>query len=264
MLDVYQEVVETIKSGRRAALATVILSDGSVPRLAGAKMLIREDGSSIGTVGGGGAEQAARQKAPEVIKTGEAQILHFDMTGKGPLAKMVCGGKMDVFIEPVTPRECLYLFGAGHISQHTAALAKRCGFRVIVVDPRPEYNSPDRFPETDVLVNKPYEEAFKELNITLNDYVVVVTPGHVLDELCLQYAVGTAAGYVGMIGSKNKTKDVYERLTSKGIPAEKLKHVHAPIGLPIGAETPEEIAVSIMAEIIEHKRLKHPVQGDCR
>ena len=162
---------------------------------------------------------------------------------------------MDIFIEPVTPREGLYLFGAGHISQHTAALAKKVGFHVTVVDPRPEYNSAERFPEADVLLNKPYEDAFKELNITPNDYLIVVTPGHVLDELCLEYAVGTNAGYVGMIGSRNKSKDVFERLMSRGVAPERLERVYAPIGLPIGAETPEEIAVSIMSEIIRVKRL---------
>jgi xanthine dehydrogenase accessory factor len=255
MLDVYQEVVESIQSGRRAALATVILSDGSVPRLAGAKMLIREDGSSVGTVGGGGAEEQARKTAPAVIRSGQAQILRFDMGGKGHDAKMVCGGQMDIFIEPIAPAEGLYLFGAGHISQHTAALAKTLGFRVTVVDPREEYNSPERFPQADILLNKPYEEAFKELDITPNDYVIVVTPGHVLDELCLEYAIGTPARYVGMIGSRNKSKDVFERLMTRGVAPQRLERVYAPIGLPIGAETPEEIAVSIMAEIIRVKRL---------
>ena len=254
MLEIYQALTQTISSGKRAVLATVILSDGSVPRMAGAKMLIREDGSSLGTVGGGGAEQLVREKAPEVISSGQAQLLHFDMTGKGPQAKAVCGGKTDIYLEPVMPKDSLYIFGAGHISQYTAALAKTLGFTVTVIDPRPEYNSPDRFPEADALINTSYEEAFKTLDITDKDYIIVVTPGHVLDEQCLQFAVGTPAGYIGMIGSKNKTRDVFERLTVKGIPAEKLISVHAPIGLAIGAETPEEIAVSIVAEIIQHKR----------
>jgi len=254
MLEIYQEIIRIIGGGECAALATVINSDGSVPRLAGAKMLIREDSSSLGTVGGGGAEEQVRRQAAEVMRSGKAQILHFDMSGKGAQAKMVCGGQSDIYIEPVLPREGLFIFGAGHISQYTAALAKSVGFRVTVVDPRPEYNRPDRFPEADVLINQPYEAAFKELNITPNDYLIVVTPGHVLDELCLEFAVSTQAGYIGMIGSKNKTKDVYERLAVKGVPPEKLKTVHAPIGLAIGAETPEEIAVSIMAEIIQHKR----------
>ncbi len=254
MLEIYQEIIRIISGGKRAALATVINSDGSVPRLAGAKMLIREDGSSLGTVGGGGAEEQARQEAPGVMRSGKAQILHFDMSGKGAQAKMVCGGQTDIYIEPVLPPERLLIFGAGHISQYTAALAKSLGFSVTVIDPRPEYNSPERFPEADVLINKPYEEAFKEVNVTARDYLIVVTPGHVLDELCLEFAVSTPAGYIGMIGSKNKTKDVFERLSVKGVLPEKLKTVHAPIGLAIGAETPEEIAVSIMAEIIRHKR----------
>ncbi len=255
MLDIYEAASDSIKSGKRAALATVIRSDGSVPRLAGAKMLIREDGSSVGTVGGGGAEEQARKTASAIIQSGESQILHFDMRGEGHDAKMVCGGQMDIFIEPLALAAGLYLFGAGHISQYTAALAKTLGFRVAVIDPRPEYNSAERFPEAAVLINKPYEEAFKELQITSNDYLIVVTPGHVLDELCLEYAVSTPARYVGMIGSKHKSKDVFERLMRRGVAPERLSRVYAPIGLPIGAETPEEIAVSIMAEIIRIKRL---------
>jgi xanthine dehydrogenase accessory factor len=231
MLEIYREIIRIISGGERAALATVISSDGSVPRLAGAKMLIREDGSSIGTVGGGGAEEQTRREARGIMRSGKPHVLHFDMSGKGAQARMVCGGQTDIYIEPVLPRDNLYIFGAGHISQYTASLAKSVGFRVTVVDPRPEYNSPDRFSEADVLINKPCEEAFKELNVNAGDYLIVVTPGHVLDELCLEFAVGTPARYIGMIGSKNKTRDVFERLTTKGVSSTKLEKVHAPIGL---------------------------------
>jgi xanthine dehydrogenase accessory factor len=258
MIEIYQEIIEVIRRGNRAVLATIINANGSVPRLAGAKMLLREDGSAIGTVGGGGAEQQVREKAPEVLRSGVPQILHFDMTGKGHDAKMVCGGLADIFLEPIIPEECLYLFGAGHISQSVAVLAKSAGFRVTVVDPRPEYNNQARFPGVDRLVEKPYEEAFTELGITPGDYLVIVTPGHTMDELCLEYAVGTPAKYIGMIGSNKKTADVFERLVARGIPAARLQGVHAPIGLAIGAETPEEIAISILAEIVQVKRAGSP------
>jgi xanthine dehydrogenase accessory factor len=258
MIEIYQEIIEVIRRGDRAVLATIISANGSVPRLAGAKMLLLEDGSTFGTVGGGGAEQQVREKAPEVIQNGVPQILHFDMTGKGHDAKMVCGGLADIFLEPIVPEECLYLFGAGHISQDVAALAKRAGFRTIIVDPRPEYNNQARFPGADRLIVRSYQEAFAEISITPSDYLVIVTPGHTLDELCLEWAVSTPARYIGMIGSKKKTADVFERLVARGIPPARLEGVHAPIGLAIGAETPEEIAISIMAEIVQIKRAGSP------
>jgi xanthine dehydrogenase accessory factor len=254
MIEIYQEIIELIKRGERAVLATVISASGSVPRVAGAKMLLRQDGSAVGTVGGGGAEQQVREKAPEVMAGGQSQILHFDMTGKGHEARMVCGGLADIFLEPILPEDGLYLFGAGHISQSVAMLAKRAGFRVTVVDPRPDYNNQVRFPSADRLRVKPYEAAFRELSITPGDYLVIVTPGHTLDELCLENAVATPARYIGMIGSKRKTADIFERLAARGIPSARFRDVHAPIGLSIGAETPEEIAISIMAEIVQVKR----------
>jgi len=161
---------------------------------------------------------------------------------------------MDVFLEPILPQETLYLFGAGHISQSTAALGKRLGFRVVVIDPRPQYNNSELFPDVDSLIVEEYDAAFPKLNVDKDDYIVIQTPGHVLDEKCLHFAVGTEAKYIGMIGSKKKVKEVKERLLQKGISQQQLDRVYAPIGMEIGAETPEEIAISILAEIIKGKR----------
>ena len=254
MLEIYRELVNRTSTGERAVLATVISSRGSAPRKAGAKMLIKNDGTSIGTVGGGGVEKRVRERAIEVMNSGEPQVVHFDLSGKGEGAAMICGGQMDVFLEPILSPPTLYLFGAGHISQGTAAMGKMLGFRVVVIDPRPEYNNNDRFPDADALIVEEYESAFSKLSVDEDSYIVIYTTGHVLDEQCLDFAVGTKAKYIGMIGSKKKVKEVKERLLQKGISQQQLDRVYAPIGIGIGAETPEEIAISILAEIIKVKR----------
>ena len=256
MLEIYQELVNVTSKGERAVLATIISSRGSAPREAGAKMLIKKDGSFIGSVGGGGVEHQIQKKAIEVMNSGESQIVHFDLSGRGREAAMICGGQMDVFLEPILSQETLYLFGAGHISQSTAAMAKMLGFRVVVIDPRPEYNNIDRFPDADSLIAEEYDSAFSKLNVDDDSYIIIYTPGHVLDEQCLEFAVSTKARYIGMIGSKKKVIDVRERLSQKGVPPQQLDRVHAPIGIGIGAETPEEIAISILAEIIKVKRTR--------
>lgn len=255
MLEIYQELSHITSKGGQAVLATVISSRGSAPRKAGAKMLIKRDGTFIGTVGGGGVEQQVQEKAIEVMNSGEPQIVHFDLSGSGERAAMICGGQMDVFLETIAPPETLYLFGAGHISQNTAAMGKTLGFRVVVIDPRPEYNNVERFPDADSLVVEEYDGAFPKLDVDEGSYIVIYTTGHVLDEKCLQFAVGTKAKYIGMIGSKKKVKEVKERLLPKGVPQQRLDRVYAPIGIEIGADTPEEIAVSILAEIIKVRRI---------
>jgi xanthine dehydrogenase accessory factor len=254
MLEIYQELANIAAKGERAVLATVISSRGSVPRKAGTKMIIRGDGTLVGSIGGGNVEQAVQEKALAVIKSGEAQVMHLDLTGSGEEAWMICGGQLDVFLEPILPAETLYLFGAGHLSQSTAAVAKMLGLRVVVIDPRPEYNNNGRFPNADSLVVEEYDNAFSKLNVDENSYIIIYTPGHVSDEKCLQFAVGTAAKYIGMIGSKKKVKEIKERLRKKGVSQQHLDEVHAPIGLEINAQTPEEIAVSILAELTKVRR----------
>ena len=256
MLEIYRELVNVTSKGERAVLATVISSRGSAPREAGAKMLIKKDGTFIGSVGGGGVEHQIQKKAIEVMNSGESQIVHFDLSGRGREAAMICGGQMDVFLEPILSQETLYLFGAGHISQSTAAMAKMLGFQVVVIDPRPEYNNIDRFPNADSLIAEEYDSAFSKLNVDDDSYIIIYTPGHVLDEQCLEFAVSTKARYIGMIGSKKKVIDVKKRLLQKGVSPQLLDKVCAPIGIGIGAETPEEIAISILAEIIKVKRTR--------
>lgn len=254
MLEIYQELVSMTSKGEQAVLATVIFSYVSAPRKAGAKMLIKNDGVFIGTVGGGGVEQQVREKAIDVMNSGEPQLVHFDLSGTGEQGEMICGGKMDIFLDPILSSETLYLFGAGHISQSTAAMGKMLGFRAVVIDPRPEYNNAERFPDAESLMVEEYDKAFSKLSVDKNSYIIIYTPGHALDEQCLQFALGTKAEYIGMIGSKKKVREIKERLSQKGVSRQKLDKVYAPIGLDIGAETPQEIALSILAEIIKVKK----------
>lgn len=254
MLEIYQELVNVISKGERAVLATIVSSQGSTPRKPGAKMLIKEDGSFVGTIGGGGTEHKIRSKVAEVMKSGQPQIVRFDLSGKDEALEMICGGQMEVFLEPILSSETLYLFGAGHTSQATSTIAKMLGFRVIVIDPRPEYNNRERFPDADSLIVEEFDSAFSKLSVDENSYVVIYTIGHVVDEQCLKFVVTTPAKYIGMIGSRKKAKEVKERLLHQGVSPPQLDRVHSPMGLDIGAETPEEIAISILAEIIKVKR----------
>jgi xanthine dehydrogenase accessory factor len=254
MQEIYQELVRLTSQGERAVIATIVASRGSAPRKAGAKMLIRANGTFIGSVGGGTIEEKVKEEAGEVLRTGESKMMHFDLSGTGEDAAMICGGQADVFLEPVLPAETLYLCGAGHIAQSTAVMGKMLGFRVVVIDPRPEYNNKEKLPDADLLIVEDFERAFTRLSIDENGYIIIYTPGHVSDETCLHFAVGTVAGYIGMIGSKKKVLEIKQRLTKKGVTPEQLDRVHAPIGIPIGAETPDEIAVSILAEVIQVRR----------
>jgi xanthine dehydrogenase accessory factor len=254
MKEIFQEIVDVISRGEQAVLATVIFVEGSAPRGSGAKMLIKQDGTSLGSVGGGDLEQKVREKAREVMSTGQQDVLHFDLSGKSSETTMICGGVTDVLLEPIVPAETLYIFGAGHISKSTAVIAKMLGFRVVIIDPRPDYNNRENFLDADVLVVEDFERAFSKLHVTENDYIVICTTGHVHDAECLFFAAGTRAKYIGMIGSKKKVKETKERLIQKGIAAERLDRVYAPIGLEIEAETPEEISVSILSQIIMVRR----------
>ena len=254
MIEIYQELANVAKKGERAVLATVISAQGSAPRKAGTKMLVKKDGTYVGTIGGGHVEQQVQEKAIEIMHSGEAQIMHFDISGTEKGAVMICGGTMDVFLDPILPQETLYIFGAGHISHSTVPIAKMMGFQIVVIDPRSDYNNSARFPNADSLIVEEYKSVFSTLNVAEGSYIVICTTGHIFDEQCLEFSVGTKAKYIGMIGSKKKVTDIRERLQKKGVSKEKLDSIYAPIGLYIGAETPEEIAISIMAEIIKVRR----------
>jgi len=359
MGDIYSEIIKTLERGEDVVLATVITRVGSAPRGVGAKYLVKEDGSSFGSIGGGVVEAEVWKEAREVMKKGEGGVLHFNLTAE-QLAEggAICGGTIDIFVEPlkeasvsiyrevmkvrqkggaavlatlisldgVVPKGerskallkvsgekvgslldrkeleqrileesegCLkekkpgvmvlsseegdtrrnqlvepwkkmevlvepifseptvYIFGGGHISQQLSPLAKRVHFKVVVIDDREIFANRERFPEADEVIVSEFGECFGQFSIDESSYIVIVTRGHLYDGFVLEQAVKTNARYIGMIGSKKKIRTLYQNLMEKGVPEEVLNRVHAPIGLDIHSETPEEIGVSIVAELIQ-------------
>ncbi len=255
MLNIFEEIVKLNHSGQKVALATIISVNGSAPREPGAKIIVKNDGTTVGSIGGGKIEFEVCKQALEVISAGKPRLLHFDLTGiDADKDKMICGGLMDVFVEPILSQPTLYIFGGGHISLSLAKIGKIIGFRIVVIDERPEFANRDRFPEADEILFKDFTDIFSQLRTDKSSYLVIVTRSHLSDKAVLEWAIGTEAAYIGMIGSKKKVNTIFSNLRSKGISDDLLKNVHAPIGVDIDAETPEEIAVSILAEIIKARR----------
>jgi len=255
MLDIYQEISKITAEGGEAALVTVVSAQGSTPREAGAKMLLRADGSIVGSIGGGSVEAQLIKKATEVIKRGQPQRHHFSLVPKeGEEPGMICGGEMEVFIEPILPSPTIYIFGGGHVSLTLAKIGKLMDFKIVVIDDRAEFATPERFPDANLVLAEDFGKAFPKLKIDKSSYIVIVTRGHKTDEAVLELALGTPAKYIGMIGSKTKIKTLSGHLLAKGVPKELLDTVHTPIGLEIHAETPEEVAVSILAELVKIRR----------
>lgn len=352
MENIYSEILKSIGKKEKAALATITTRTGSAPRAVGAKYLVRGDGSSVGSIGGGCVEAEVWQRAQEVMEKGKGSVLQFKLTAE-QLAEggLICGGNIDIFIEPlkdtsfeiyqeiikikqkggsailatlvsadgdfsrgegskvlimlsgekigslfeskgleqwilgeteallkekkpklvafqpergdlpwrkieillepIFSEPTVYLFGAGHVSQQIAPLAKRVQFKVVVIDDREIFANRERFPEADEIIVSEFETCFHQLPIDDSSYIVIVTRGHLYDGFVLEQAVQTNARYIGMIGSKKKIHILYQNLMKKGIPKETLDRVFAPIGLDINSETPEEIAVSIVAELIK-------------
>ena len=220
-----------------------------------AKMLVRQDGSIAGTVGGGAAEAAVIREALEVIAVGKPRMINYKLHENPHLdLGMVCGGTLDVFIEPIVPAAVAYLFGAGHVGLLTAQVARLARFEVEVIDDRPEFANNERFPGARAIHAGPWEESFAALRPNASSFIFIATRGHLLDSQVLRWAVETPASYIGMIGSKRKVVTTAERMKADGVSEEQLRRVHAPVGLAIGANTPEEIAVAVVAEMIAHLR----------
>ncbi len=251
--DIYREITRIRDQGGEAALATVISTSGSTPREEGAKMLVRPDGSISGTIGGGSIELQVIKEAIEVIREAKPKHLKYCLK-EGDDLGMICGGDVEVFIEPIISAPSLFILGGGHISLALSRIAKIVGFRIVVTDNRPEYATPERFPEAETTLSIEYDKVFPELKVGKNGYIVIVTHGHKGDAAALEGALTTEAKYIGMIGSKIKNESVYKKLMAKGIKQEQLDRVFAPIGLSIHAQTPEEIAISILAEMIKVRR----------
>lgn len=351
-MDLYEEIIKALKAKERLVLATLIRRMGSAPRALGAKYLIRADGSTVGSIGGGCVEAEVWQEAQEVLRKGTRKVLHFRLTSEDSAESgMICGGNIDIFLEPlkegflkiyqeirsikqeggagilatlISSEEALphgdgtkllikssgerfgslleekeleeevfreservlnekkpevmvlhkgdkkievllepilseptvFLFGAGHISQQLAPLAKKVDFKVVVIDDREMFANYERFPEADEIIVTEFEKSFDQLSIDETSYLVIVTRGHLYDGIVLEQALKTRARYIGMIGSRKKIQTLFNHLLERGVAREDLARVRAPIGIEIHAETPEEIAISIIAELIKVRRNK--------
>lgn len=254
-MDIYEEIVKLRQQGRRGAVATIVNARGSIPSFKTAKMLVRDDGSIFGTIGGGCVEADVWQAAREVMESEKPRTLTFNLNQDPKYdTGLVCGGTLDIFIEPVLPPALLYIFGAGHVSVNLYKVAKNAGFDVIVVDDRDAYANRERFPQANEVIAEDFDQALARLTPNESSYIVIVTRGHRDDMRVLRWAVQTRARYVGMIGSKRKTIRIFRELQEEGVPAQLFERVHAPVGLDIGAVTPEEIAVAITAELIAIRR----------
>jgi len=260
--DIFEEIRRLRREGRKAVLATIVQIRGSVPSFQTAKMLVRDDGSTMGSVGGGCVEADVWAAAQDVLREEKSKIMQFDLTEESMAeGGLICGGKVEIFVEPVLPVPEMVIFGAGHISTQVSKIAVIAGFRTTIVDNRPVYANKERFPEAETIYSGTFEESFEAIAPTENTYLVIVTRGHQEDENVLRWAAKTPARYIGMIGSKRKIRTIADNLISEGISRERIERVHMPIGLDIGAVTPEEIAVAIVAEAIQIRRtgFKHPL-----
>jgi len=255
MSDVFSEIVKLRNAGRKGALATIIQVQGSIPSYECSKILIRDDGSIVGTVGGGCVEADVWAAAQDVMREEKPRRLHFNLNANPEYdTGLVCGGSLDIFVEPILATPTLYLFGGGHVSRSVSKVASLAGFDIVVCDDREAFANKERFPSAAATHAGPWEEIFQKITPSNLSYIVIATRGHKGDLDCLRWAVTTDARYVGMVGSKRKLAEFSKILTAEGVSAQWLERVHSPVGLDIGALTPEEIAVSIVAEMIAVRR----------
>lgn len=253
-MELYQELAQLLKRGERVAVATVIDKKGSAPRRRGAKMLIRSDGKIYGTIGGGIVEARVISAALLMIKKQSVQTLEFELNSiQDPDTDLRCGGSISVLIEPVIPPNPVVIFGGGHVGFAIYSILTTIDFKVTIVDDRRKFATKKRFPSAERVVCSSYDKAFSNLEIDEHTYLVICTRAHKNDEICLLNALRSPAAYVGMLGSKSKVAAMKKKMRAAGISAKRLKELHAPIGLDIGAVTPEEIAVSVAAEIVRFR-----------
>lgn len=253
---VFEEIARIRAQGEKGAIATVISSRIPPAMKDKAKLVLRADGTVVGHLGEGGfIEEHVRQKAEDVMREDYLTVLQFEV-GEDEAQRwgLERGDTLDVFVEPIVAIPTLYLFGGGHVSLQIAKIATMVGFKTVVIDDRPAFANKERFPMADATLVEDLTTVFERLNIDDQSYIVAVTRGHQHDEPVIEQAIRTSARYIGMIGSKRKITRMWKKLIERGADRERLAQVHAPIGLEVGADTPEEIAVSIVAQLIQARR----------
>lgn len=252
-MNIYREIVKAQEEKKDFALVTIVKAEGSTPRGEDAKMIVLYTGESIGTIGGGELEAKVMKDAKSAIEKGTSILKEYKLDDCKPESlAMKCGGDIQVFIEVHKPQPRLVIIGAGHVGKALSDIASLLDFNIIVVDDRAEWANIERFPKaSDILVSENISEILEEMVIGQDSYVVIATRGHEYDKDALGLVIKKKAKYIGMIGSRNKVKSVFDQLQEEGYSKEELKDVYSPIGLDLGGETPEEIAISILAEIMK-------------
>ncbi|MFZ2956405.1 MAG: XdhC/CoxI family protein [Candidatus Ozemobacteraceae bacterium] len=246
----FDDLRHAYEEGRPFVLCTVIEVTGSSPGKSGQKMIVFSDGTTAGTVGGGVNEERTRVVALGIFSTGGTRILSFSLDNPLQGGEPICGGSVKVFLELQADRPRLVVFGGGHIGNVVARMAFLARYRVTLVDERQEFTSEEAVPEIDRRLCLPYEDSIEQAEIDEQTFVVIVTPGHVKDREVLERVLKTPAAYIGMIGSARKVTETKKALAASGVPAERLEAVCAPVGIYLGGEAPEEIAISILAQIV--------------
>ena len=257
-IDIYEEIVRLRNTGEPAALATIVRRIGSTPRKDSAKMLIRKDGSSLGSIGGGCVEAEVWEIAQRVMSSNRPKILEYEMTDENMEEEgLVCGGKVEVFVEPILVNSTVIILGCGHVGQSISAQMVDLGCRVTVVDDRESFASTDRFPGTERVLIRDFGESLADLKIPQDGFAFIVTRGHRHDEQALASALRLGLRYIGLIGSRRKIKIIVTNLLEQGFQIANFKNLYAPIGIDIGSESPPEIAVSVAAELIAIRKGVH-------
>ncbi|MDP2663493.1 MAG: XdhC/CoxI family protein [Dehalococcoidia bacterium] len=255
MLKLAQAILEAIAQNKAAALATVIESASGLPAQPGDKVLFLTEGEPLGSLGSTALDQALVERVATAIEERSSRTVSISFSGReSPQGGLEKAGPVDVFIEVFLPRPTLLVVGAGHIAVPLSKMAKLLEFEVIVLDDRASFANRERFPEADQVIAAGFEATLRRLSITRNTYIVLITRGHQHDVESLQEVIDSPAAYIGMIGSRRRVWAVFKLLHEGGMPIDKLKRIYAPIGLDIGAQTPAEIAASIMSEVVKVHR----------
>jgi len=249
-MSIFQALAEIEAAHGSAVLCTIVQTNGSTPRHSTSKMIVYPDGQILGTIGGGELENRVRREALDALKEGKPRLLSFQMTDPSRGDAGTCGGQVEVFVEPILPAQIIIIIGGGHVGKAVAHLAKWVGFRVAVSDDRTEFCTPEANPDADEFYPVTMSELPLHVAITPQTCLILTTRGSQVDVAGLPALLETPAGYIGIIGSRRRWTETRRQLNDAGVSEEQLNRIQSPIGLGIGAETPEEIAVSIMAEVL--------------
>jgi len=253
-MDAFRQVAEAVARGEAVAVCTIVRARGSTPRNAGSKMLVFANGAVEGSVGGGELESRVIAAANEALQSGRPQNLEYSMSDPARGDPGVCGGSVEIYVEPVFPEPTIVVVGGGHVGKAVVQLARWMGFRVVLTDDRQEYCREESVPGADEYICVPLSRLPEEFRVNPQTYLVLTTRNVLVDVEGLPALLDTPAAYIGVIGSKRRWATTREKLVAAGIPESKLERVNSPMGLELNAETPEEIALSILAEIVMLRR----------